>query len=48
MTEYKDYFIYTKLCVCKKYLKIFKISLSYYDESGACNLYDEEKKQFFI
>ena len=46
MAEYKDYFIYTKLCVCKKNLKNFKISLSYYDESGACNLCDEEKSNF--
>ena len=46
MAEYKDYFIYTKLCVCKKDLKNFKIFLSYYDESGACNLCDEEKSNF--
>ena len=44
MPEYKDYLIYTKLCVCKKDLKNFKIFLSYYDESGACN--DEEKSNF--
>ena len=44
MAEYKDYFIYTKLCVCKKDLKNFKIFLSYYDESGACS--DEEKSNF--
>ena len=46
MPEYKDYLIYTKLCVCKKDLKNFKIFLSYYDESGACNLSDEEKSNF--
>ena len=46
MAEYKDYFIYTKLCVCKKKLKNFKIFLSYYDESGARNLWDEEKSNF--
>ena len=44
MAEYKDYFIYTKLCVCKKDLKNFKIFLSCYDESGACS--DEEKSNF--
>ena len=44
MAEYKDYFIYTKLCVCKKDLKNFKIFLSYYDESGAWS--DEEKSNF--
>ena len=46
MAEYKDCFIYTKLCVCKKNLKNFKIFLSYYDESGAWNLWDEEKSNF--
>ena len=46
MAECKDCFIYTKLCVCKKNLKNFKIFLSYYDESGACNLFDEEKSNF--
>ena len=44
MPEYKDYLIYTKLCVCKKDLKNFKIFLSCYDESGACS--DEEKSNF--
>ena len=34
MAEYNEYFIYTKLCVCKKDLKNFKIFLSMYDESG--------------
>ena len=46
MADYKDYCIYTKLCICKKDLKNFKIFLSYYDESGACNLCDEEKSNF--
>ena len=46
MAEYKDYFIYTKLCVCKKDLKNFKIFLSDYGESGAYNLSDEEKSNF--
>ena len=46
MAEYKDYFICTKLCVCKKDLKHFKIFLSYHDESGAWNLCDEEKSNF--
>ena len=34
MAENNEYFIYTKLCVCKKDLKNFKIFLSMYDESG--------------
>ena len=46
MAEYKDYFIYTKLCVCKKDLKTFTIFLSYYEESGAFNLCNEEKCNF--
>ena len=43
MADYKDYFIYTKICFCKKDLKNFKIFLSYYNESGLCILSDEEK-----
>ena len=46
MAEYKDYFIYTKFCFCKKDLKNFKIFLSYYNESGTCILSDEEKSKF--
>ena len=46
MAEYKDYFIYTKICVCKKDLKNFKIFLSKYDESGVSILSDEEKSKF--
>ena len=46
MAEYNDYFIYTKLCVCKKDLKNFKIFLSKYDESGVSILSDEEKSKF--
>ena len=46
MAEYNDYFIYTKLCVCKRDLKKLKIFLLNYDESGVCILSDEEKKHF--
>ena len=46
MAEYKDYFIYTKFCVCKKDLKNFKIFLSYYNECSTCILVDEEKSKF--
>ena len=46
MAEYKDYFIYTKICVWKKDLKNFKIFLSKYDESGVSILSDEEKSKF--
>ena len=46
MAEYNEYFIYTKLCVCKKDLKNFKIFLSMYDESGVSILSDEEKSKF--
>ena len=46
MAEYNDYFIYTKLCACKKDLKNFKIFLSNYDESGVSILSDEEKSKF--
>ena len=48
MVEYNDYFIYTKLCVCKKDLKNFKIFLSNYDESGVSILSDEAKKKILI
>ena len=46
MSEYKDYLIYTKICICKKDLKSFKIFLSNYDESGVSILSDEEKSKF--
>ena len=45
MAEYNDYFIYSKLCICKKDLKNFKIFLLNYDESGVCIL-SEEKRNF--
>ena len=45
MAEYNGYFIYTKLCVCKKDLKNFKIFLSKYDESGMSILSDGEKSK---
>ena len=46
MSEYNDYLIYTKICICKKDLKSFKIFLSNYDESGVSILSDEEKSKF--
>ena len=46
MSEYKDYLIYTKICICKKNLKNFKIFLLNYDESGESILLDEEKSKF--
>ena len=46
MAEYNDYFIYTKLCVCKKDLKNFKIFLLMYGKSGVSILSDEEKSKF--
>ena len=46
MADYKYYFIYTKICFCKKDLKNFKIFLSYYNESGSCILSDKEKSKF--
>ena len=46
MSEYKNYFIYSKICVCKKDFKNFKILLSYCDESGSCILSNKEKNKF--
>ena len=46
MAEFNDYFFYTKLCVCKKDLKNFKIFLLSYNESGVYILSNEEKKHF--
>ena len=46
MAQYKDYFIYTKIFVCKKDLKNFKIYLSNYNECSNCILLDEEKRKF--
>ena len=48
MSEYKNYLIYSKICVCKKDLKIFKILLSYYDESSWCILLNKEKNKFLF
>ena len=48
MSEYKNYLIYSKICVCKKDLKNFKILLSYYDESGRCILSNKEKNKFLF
>ena len=46
MAKYKYYFMYTKICVCKKDLKNFKIYLLNYNECGNCILLDEEKIKF--
>ena len=48
MSEYKDYFIYAKICICKKDLKNFKIFLTNYDESGVPILLDAEKSKFSL
>ena len=41
-----DYFIFTKICICKKVQKSYKFFLAYYNDSGMCNLCDEEKNNF--
>ena len=46
MAEFKDYFIYTKFCVCKKDLKNFKIFL-YYNECGTYVFLRMKKKANF-
>ena len=41
-----DYFIFTKICICKKVQKSYNFFLAYYDDSGMCSLCDEEKNNF--
>ena len=45
-SEFKDYFIYTKICPCEKDVKNSKIYLSFYDETGGCILSEDERKKF--
>ena len=46
LSEFKDYFIYTKICPCQKDVKNSKIYLSFYDENGNCVLLEEEREKF--
>ena len=46
LSEFKDYFIYTKICPCQKDVKNSKIYLSFYDETGSCILSEDERKNF--
>ena len=41
-----DYLFFTKICIFKKVLKNYKFFLAYYDDSGMCNLCDDEKNNF--
>ena len=42
-----NHFLFTQVCCCcKKILKTFKISLSFYDENYLCNLSKEEMEAF--
>ena len=38
LSEFKDYFIYTKIC----------LYLSFYDETGSCILSEDERKNFLF
>ena len=44
--EFKEYFIYSKICPCHKDVKNSKIYLSFYDEDGNCVLSKEEREKF--
>ena len=46
LSEFKDYFIYTKICPCQKDVKNSKMYLSFYDENGNCILSKEEREKF--
>ena len=37
-SEFKGYFVYSKLCPCHQDVKNSKIYLSFYDENGNCIL----------
>ena len=45
-SEFKEYFVYSKLCPCHKDVKNSKIYLSFYDENGNCILSKEEREKF--
>ena len=45
-SEFKEYFVYSKLCPCHKDVKNSKICLSFYDENGNCVLSKEEREKF--
>ena len=44
--EFKEYFVYSRLCPCHKDVKNSKIHLSFYDENGNCVLSKEEREKF--
>ena len=44
-SEFKEYFVYSKLCPCHKDVKNSKIYLSFYDENGNCILSKEEREK---
>ena len=45
-SEFKEYFVYLKLCPCHKDVKNSKNYLSIYDENGNCVLSKEEREKF--
>ena len=45
-SEFKEYFVYSKLYPCHKDVKNSKIYLSFYDENGNCVLSKEEREKF--
>ena len=46
LSEFKEYFVYSKLSPCHKDVKNSKIYLSFYDENGNCVLPKEEREKF--
>ena len=46
--EFKENFIYSKICPCQKDVKNSKIYLSFYDEDGNCVLSKEEREKSFV
>ena len=45
-SEFKEYFVYSKLCPYHKDVKNSKIYLSFYDENGNCILSKVEREKF--
>ena len=45
-SEFKEYFVYLKLCPCHKDVKNSKIYLSFYDKNGNCVLSKEKREKF--
>ena len=48
LSEFKDYFIYTKICPCQNDVKNSKIYLSFYEEIGSCILSEDERNKFWF